>query len=230
LDPNVEETRKSAPLYHDLGSTRSTAVRAKYINEKVDAKTVSMAMIKDGSKASVQKLAEFNLCRQAIVRGGEHVFLRWSEATWDDFFRAPDFDWSTIKQKETKCILLFCDRLLYCLCPIFGLAAFMLMGGLRRDNTKWNSAIKDYVFPMLHSMKKEGMVNTLTRNIKKFITLEHNAEIAKKYGTRSLHKATMTEDRVNRHLLTQKEYHAVGTPPRIKMQMQSRDTLKRLRQ
>jgi hypothetical protein len=54
------------------------------MNEKVDAKTVAMATIKDGSNASVQKLAEFNLCRQAIGRGGEHVFLCWSEAAWDD--------------------------------------------------------------------------------------------------------------------------------------------------
>jgi hypothetical protein len=69
LDPNVQEMRKSAPLYRDLGSTRSTAVRAKYLNERVDAKTVvAMAMIKDGSKAIIQKLAEFNLCRQAIGR------------------------------------------------------------------------------------------------------------------------------------------------------------------
>lgn len=33
-DPNVEEIRKSAPLFRDLSGTRCTAVRAKYLNDK----------------------------------------------------------------------------------------------------------------------------------------------------------------------------------------------------
>jgi hypothetical protein len=75
-DPNVEELRKSAPLYRDLSGARCTAVRAKYLNDKVDARSIAMAMIMDGSQFSVQKLLEFVLCRAAIGRGGEHVFLR----------------------------------------------------------------------------------------------------------------------------------------------------------
>jgi hypothetical protein len=54
------------------------------------------------------------------------------------------------------------------------------------------------------------VANALTRFIKKFITLEHNAKIAKKYGTRSLRKATMTENRINWSLSTQKEYTHSG--------------------
>lgn len=101
-------------------------MRAKYVRDKVDAKTVAMAMIVEGTKASAQKLAEFTLCRAAVGRGGEHVFLRWSEGCWDDFFNAPDFDWAIIKQKDVKCTLLFGDRYLYCLCPLFGLGVYVV--------------------------------------------------------------------------------------------------------
>jgi hypothetical protein len=67
-DPAVEETRKSAPLYRDLGTARYTAVRAKHLNDKVDAKFVAMSLIKDISEYNAQKLAEFALTRQAIGR------------------------------------------------------------------------------------------------------------------------------------------------------------------
>jgi hypothetical protein len=89
LDPSVVETRKSAPLYRDVSQarTRTTTVRAKHMNEKADAKGVAMGMIKEATAYSIQKLAEFCLCSQAIGRGGEHVFLRWTEMRWDDFFR-----------------------------------------------------------------------------------------------------------------------------------------------
>jgi hypothetical protein len=100
LDKEVEEMRKSAPLFRDLSGSWSTVVRAKYMHDKVDAKSIAMQMLRDGTETSIQKLVEFTLCRQAVGRGGEHVFLRWAEACCDDYYHAVDFDWSVIKQKD----------------------------------------------------------------------------------------------------------------------------------
>ena len=104
-------------MYRDLSGARCTAIKAKYLNDKIDAKSIAMAMIMEGSKFSVQKLVEFILCRATIGRGGgEHVFLCWTKAYWDEFFNTPDFDWwSVIKTNNVKCALLFGDRNLYIL-------------------------------------------------------------------------------------------------------------------
>jgi hypothetical protein len=210
-DPNVEEIRKSAPLFRDLSGTRCTAVRAKYLNDKVDARSIAMAMIEEGSVFSVQKLAEFVLCRVAIGRGGEHVFLRWTEAFWDEFFHAPDFDWSVIKTNNVKCTLLFGDRHLYCLCPLFAIGVFMLFGGLRRDKDNHKGTIINYVFPTLHNKKKESVADDgLSRQIKKIVKAQVGGERAKLYSSRSLRKGAMTENRVNRSLSTQEEYARSG--------------------
>jgi hypothetical protein len=65
LDPVVEDDRKSAPLYRDLSGARCTAVRAKYLNNKVDARGVAMGMLKEGSAHTIQKASEFAISRQA---------------------------------------------------------------------------------------------------------------------------------------------------------------------
>jgi hypothetical protein len=70
-DPAVEETRKSTPLYRDLSGSRCTAVRAKHLNDKVDAKFIAMSLIKDMSVYNAQKLAEFALTRQVDKLLGE---------------------------------------------------------------------------------------------------------------------------------------------------------------
>ena len=209
-DTVVEETRKSAPLYRDLSGSRNTCVRAKYVNDKVDARGVAMGMLKEGSAYSIQKLAEFNLCMQACGRGGEHVFLRWTEMQWDHYFQAPDFDWSITKQTDKKCTLLFCDRVLYCLCPMFAMGLFMLYEGLRRDPDQKKGAVRNYVFPTLHNQRKEGVAQGLTKAIKKHIKNQYGAERADKYSSRSLRKSGMTHNRVNRNLTTQEEYARSG--------------------
>ena len=119
---------------------------------------------------NAQKLAEFALTRQAIGRGGEQVFFCWTEARWDEYFNAPDFDWPVIKQSVFKCILLFVfgDRYIYSLCPLFCLGVFMLFGGLRRDGSE-TGAIVNYVFPSLHGMKQESVAASLTKMIKKYV-------------------------------------------------------------
>jgi hypothetical protein len=110
------------------------------MHNKVDAKSIAL----EGTVASIQKLAKFVLCRQAVGRGGEHVFLRWPEAFWDDFYHASDSDWTIIKHKNTKCTLLFGVGHIYCLCPYFTIGAYMLMGGLCRDKYKEATGDKKY--------------------------------------------------------------------------------------
>ena len=56
LDPVVEDDRKSAPLYRDLSGARCTAKRAKYLNNKVDARGVAMGMLKEASAHTIQEL------------------------------------------------------------------------------------------------------------------------------------------------------------------------------
>jgi hypothetical protein len=209
-DPAVEETRKSTPLYRDLSGSRCTAVRAKHLNDKVDAKFIAMSLIKDMSVYNAQKLAEFALTRQAIGRGGEQVFLRWIEARWDEYFNAPDFDWPVIKQNVFKCILLFGDRYIYSLCPLFCLGVFMLFGGLRRDGSERTGAIVNYVFPSLHGMKQESVAASLTKMIKKYVKAQYGEKRSKAYSIRSTRKAAMTENRVQQDLNTQEEYSRSG--------------------
>eukprot|EP00956_Cyclotella_meneghiniana_P004276 scaffold5246_cov75-Cyclotella_meneghiniana.AAC.1 len=211
-DPSVEEMRKSAPLYRDVSKARtlSTTIRAKYLNHKADAKGVAMGMLKEASCYSIQKLFEFALCWQAIGRGGEHVFLRWTEMRWDDLFQAPDFDWSMSKQSEKKCTLLFCDRFLYCLCPMFTMGLFMLFDGLRRDVEATKGAVKNYVFPLMHKTRKDGVAEALTKAVKKYIGNDFGVEFAKFYSIRSVRKGGMTHNRSNRNLSTQEEYARSG--------------------
>jgi hypothetical protein len=147
-------------------------------------------------------LAEFVLCRQAVGRGGEYVFLRWSEAFWDDFYQALDLDWTIIKQKDTKGTLLFGDRHIYCLCPYFAIGAYMLMGGLCHGDS--------YVFPALHVMKRESVADGLTKAMKRFVKIVYGKEFSDQFGTWSLRKAGLTEMRCNRNLWTQKEYARSG--------------------
>jgi len=40
---------------------------------------------------------EFVLCRTAVGRGGEHLYLRWDEAHYDYFYETVDFDWTLLK-------------------------------------------------------------------------------------------------------------------------------------
>eukprot|EP00956_Cyclotella_meneghiniana_P043427 scaffold269853_cov83-Cyclotella_meneghiniana.AAC.1 len=165
-------------------------------------------MILEGNEYSIHKLAEFNLTYQCIGRGGEHLYLRYPECSYDSFFQAPDFDWTMIKQKNTKCALLFMDRLDYCLCPIWALAVFYLYGGLRRDGI--DGATKDYVFPKLHNTRKDKVANQLTESIKRHIRKTFPDDVAKLHGIRSLRKGMMTMNRCNRSLSTQEEYARSG--------------------
>ena len=110
VDPEITELRKSIPLYKDL-SQSNTLVRQKYRGEGVnnavvDFKSLAMSMICDGSRDSCITLAEMTLVRSSIGRGGEHIFLRYKEAAFDEYFQALDLDWPILKQTDRKCILI----------------------------------------------------------------------------------------------------------------------------
>lgn len=204
-DPNISEERKSEPLYRDLDQNRS-AIRAKYMGfEDVDAKTISMSMIRKGDKKSSGDLLELSMVRHGVGRGGEHVYLRWNEATYDPFFRAPDFDWKMSKQSDRQCMVMFCDRHLYCLCPFFAFGVSFMFGGARRAS--FSAAVKDFVFPYLHSINKDGVARKVTTAIQNNIP---NESRRKAFTSRSTRKGAMTEMRMNRDLVTQEEYARSG--------------------
>ena len=94
----------------------------------MDAKSISTSIIKKGDRKNCIALYDFSLSRFASARGGYHAFVRYYEGTYDPYFRSTNLDWSIIKQTDRQCMLLFCDRLLYCLCPFLALAVFFYMG------------------------------------------------------------------------------------------------------
>ena len=87
-------------------------------------------MIELANESNAKKLCKFVISRTAVGRGGEHMPLRWNEGTYDYYYMAPDLDWSMQKQLSCQCMLFFCDRLSYALCPFFALGVYFLYGGL----------------------------------------------------------------------------------------------------
>ena len=98
----------------------------------IDAVSVAFGYIVNATPPRLAKFAEFTVCRNSIGRGGEHVFLRFCETWWDDYFNAIDFDWKIVKQNDEKFSLQFIDYDEPYLCTFFGLAVYFLTGGLRR--------------------------------------------------------------------------------------------------
>ena len=95
----------------------------------MDAKSVAMSMIRQADEANAMKHCEFVINRVGLGRGGEHLFLRWTGGSWDFFFNGFDITWTTIKTCSDQCMLLFCDRSLYYLCPFFLLRIILCMVG-----------------------------------------------------------------------------------------------------
>jgi hypothetical protein len=207
-NPNVSEERKTQPLYSDLEATSNLnrLIRQKYAgNDIVDLVSVAMHWVKNANEKNSQVLAETMLIYHGVGRGSEHAFLRYSEAAWDPFFEAIDFDWAIIKQLSRKCMLFFCHRDRYCLCPYFALGVFFLFGGLRRETTK--ETAKDFVFPHLHSLLNDSIAARITSNIRATI---QNREHRKYVSSRSIRKGAMGENRVNQNLTIKQEYARSG--------------------
>ena len=209
LDENIHEVRKSEPLYRDISDRdKCTAVRAKFLGINVyDCSRVSINLlkrVKDLNTAAA--LAEFNLCRAASGRGGEHALLRWDEGTYDPFYRAPDFDWPIMKQLDRQCMFFFCDLSVYTLCPYFGLGVYFLYGGIRRDDADLG-ATKNFIFPHLHKSKRNNVAKRLTTQIRGAIDDENRK---KAYTSRSTRKGGMGDARMSCDLNLTEEYAHSG--------------------
>jgi len=128
-----------------------------------------------------------------------------------------------LKTIASQCILMlyFCDRYLYCLCPYFAWCAFFMWGGL--DKSGIDPEIKDFVFPNLHSMKRESVAGRLTKVIRNSIDVTRpSKEEAKKrkncYSSRSMRRGSMTKNRANPDLSLLEEYERsgiVGSTPAV---------------
>ncbi len=134
----------------------------------MDLVSVAMHWIKNPSEKNAQVLAETTLIYHGFGRGSEYAFLRYSEAAWDPYFEAIDFDWAIIKQLTRKCMLFFCHRDRYCLCPYFYLGVYYLFGSLRHETTK--KTAKDFIFPHLHSLLNDSIAAQITSNIRATIS------------------------------------------------------------
>jgi hypothetical protein len=207
-DTNVYDVRSQIPLYRRIDDT---LIRQKYRGDPtslVDALALSFSFVVNGSENSCHKLAEQNLCRNAIGRGGEHLFLRFDESYWDELFRAFDLDWPIVKQKTTKCSLHFCDYDEPYLCSFFGLGVYFLTGGLRRSGV--NSTVADYIFPDLFDIPPNAVATNLSNSITQHLKVKYGMKKAKEITTRSSRKGGMTESRCNRDLDRSHEYARSG--------------------
>ncbi len=104
-----------------------------------------------------------------------------------------------------KCMLFFCHRDRYCLCPYFSLGVYYLFGGLRHETTK--ETAKDFVFLHLHSLLNDSIAARITSNIRATIS---NKERKKDVSFPSIRKGAMGENRVNQNLTIKQEYARSG--------------------
>lgn len=207
MNDGVFEERKSLPIYSDLEALGiNRLIRAKYSNNySVDGVSITKFWIKNINEKNAQLLAEFLLSFHGIGRGAEHAFLRYSEAAWDPFFQAIDFDWAIVKQLNHKCMLFFCHHTQYCLCPYFGLAVHFLFGGLLRNSM--HEGLHDFVFPYAHALSMDSITSRLTDGIRATIPDETRK---KEFTTRSTRKGAMGENRMNQNLTIKQEYARSG--------------------
>jgi hypothetical protein len=94
-NPDVSEERKSQLLYSDLitSSGLNRLIQQKYAsNYIVDLVSVVMHWMQNTSTKNTQVLTETMLMYHGVGRGSKHAFLWYSEAAWDLFFEAVDFD------------------------------------------------------------------------------------------------------------------------------------------
>jgi hypothetical protein len=207
-DTDLIEEQISIPLYRTIDDT---LIRQKYRGDPtslVDALAVSFSFIVNGSATSCHKLAEQNLSRHAIGRGGEHLFLQISQTHWDWKFGGADFDWTIIKQNDKKCSLHFCNYNQPYLCSYLGIAVFSLTGGLQHKGVR--DGIRDFLFHDLHKIKPNSVADNLTASISRHLKVKYGEEKAKQILTCSSCKGGMTEGRANCELDKEHEYARSG--------------------
>jgi hypothetical protein len=205
-DSTVVETRSSRPLYR---KNSPHLIRQKWRGEDViDAVSVAFAYVLNATPPRLAKLAEFTISRNSVGRGGEHVFLRYCETWWDDYFNAIDVDWKIIKQNDEKCSLQFMDFDEPYLCSFFGLAVYFLTGGLRREGI--SSLVSDFWFPYLHNITKNAVAKGLTKSMQRILTIKYGQKQSSLITSKSTRKGLMTENRANPYLSSAEEYARSG--------------------
>ena len=91
-------------------------------------KSVAMSIIKKGEKNNYITLYEFTTSRLAYARGVGRGFVWYYEVNYVPYFQVPEVDWYNIKKTYRQFMILFCDRFLYCMFPLFSSAVFFYMG------------------------------------------------------------------------------------------------------
>ena len=160
---------------------------------RVDSKTVCMSMLAKADAPMMTKFCEFVTNRCGLGRGGEHAFVRWNMGFWDFHYNAADLEWTMLKTVASQCMLFFCDRFLYCLCPYFVWACYFLFGGLERADMHLD--LKDFVFPALYDKKRDNVSKRFTQVIRDQINVDGlTKEQAKKckdcYSSRSVRRGS----------------------------------------
>ncbi len=149
-------------------------------------------MIKKGDADTAKKFLEIVITRQGIGRGGEIAFIRWNEASFDRLFNCLDLDWTIIKQLDKQCMLFFCDRRNYELCPYFALGWYFMIGGLCRNGI--SPATAKFVCPYLHSMLRSNVAKRLTTCLRAHISNKADKSF---FSSRSLRSGAMTENAIS---------------------------------
>lgn len=93
-----------------------------------------MSMIRQADEANAYKHYNFVINRAGLGRGGEHVFFCWTGGSWYFLFNGFGITWTMIKTCADQCMLLFCDRSLYFLCPFFFGVLFYVWWALPRGS------------------------------------------------------------------------------------------------
>ena len=115
VDPSDQDVeRKSIPLFRQLSRG---LIRAKFLDGMnkfvVDFNEVTMSMVDQGDPVACRGLAVVNCINQAVARGSEPVYLRYTGSKYCRYFNALEVDWPQVKQVDIQLMLFFCDRRLY---------------------------------------------------------------------------------------------------------------------
>ena len=176
-----------------------------------------MLLIENMSPENSNKLGEFLWNRAACGRGGEHMFMKYSEATYDPLMGAGEWLWHAAKQCESHPMLIFPDKTLHCLCPYVALGWGAFYGGLERAHMPEHK--KDFVWPNLNDTQASNaarkLTNTIRQNMDTSMLTSEQAKIRKnEFTSRSMRKGTMTENRLHPDLNIAEEYARSGHTPR----------------
>jgi len=198
-------TNKSIPIYKDILQLPLAAISMKELGMSVaDMKGIIRGLLSAansqrelGSKL-YQKCLEIVLCKNADGRGGEHYLLRWPNSFWDHRLNSPQFVWMLPKQLDEQ-IMLFAPEVFSSTAYLvdiyhrFGCYFVMEKGASHKFE---DPAKRPFVFPGLHSVKRENVARSLTAVMRKGLSLQYplmQESHVKLHSSRGLRVASNTE-------------------------------------